>query len=87
MISPVTPRIQIGYRNSTTPYVSIGPRGNLTVIKSDEHKTPSPGLLDTNVYLLLPFHSRRQKDRDSVWNASTALNRENKQLQERQTRT
>ena len=32
------------------PNVSVGPRGNRTVIKSNDHKTPCVGLLDTKVY-------------------------------------
>ena len=49
-----------------------------TVIKTHEHKTPSVGSLDWEVYLLQSFHYNHRKERERLLIASTALNRENK---------
>ena len=62
----VTPYFWIVYICSTTPYDSVRPRCDRTVMKS-------VGSLGTKVYLLHPIHSGRRKVRNRVWIALTAL--------------
>ena len=72
-----SPQPQIDYRYSTTSSVSVGPRDNLLVVLRDKHKSPSVGLLDTKVYLLLNLHSSRRKETNRAGNESPDLDWEN----------
>ena len=58
------PQPQLDNRCSSNSSVSVKPRGNLAVIKKDEHKTVSVGLLDTKIYchcLFTGFGMKRGK--------------------------
>ena len=46
----ITPRPQIDHGCSTIPYVSVGPHGSVTMIRSDEHKALSVVTVDKKVY-------------------------------------